>query len=299
MQLTGSSHRAKNLEPKKLALFFFIAFAWSWSWWSLFIFDVLPLPDGLGTSAIDIGSAGLSFIILLISPFGPTVSAFLITVITEGKAGVSALWERFRHGGFSVKWLAILLLFYPAYRLVVRYSSLVLGDIPQAPYEILNQPWLIFLPFLISILHGGLSEEFGWRGFALPRMQSSQNAALAAVILGFIEGCWHIPLVFWAGDERFGMSIISLILPYLAVGIFRAWIFNNTGGSILAAVLFHAAGNTAGDIVPINIPFPHFGDLMLYFIAVILVILFGPKDLVRKRVAGKGARHTIQQTQGT
>jgi hypothetical protein len=63
----------------------------------------------------------------------------------------------------------------------------------------------------------------------------------------------------------------------------RAWIFNNTGGSILAAVLFHAAGNTAGWAVPANVPSQVFADLIYTGLAVLVVLIFGPKNLMRQK----------------
>ena len=140
---------------------------------------------------------------------------------------------------------------------------------------------MILPPFIASILNGGLSEEFGWRGYALPRFQAKWNALTAAPILGLIEGCWHIPLVFMPGDERFGMLIPVLVFPYLATGIFRAWVFNNTGGSVLAAVLFHAAGNTVGWACTVNVPSQPFADLIYSGLAVVIVLIFGSRDLVR------------------
>ena len=147
-------------------------------------------------------------------------------------------------------------------------------------------PWLLLPPFIASILNGGLSEEFGWRGYALPRFQAKWNALTAALVLGLIEGCWHIPLVLMPGDERFGMLIPALVLPYLATGIFRAWIFNNSDGSVLAAVLFHAAGNTAGWAIAVNVPFRYFGDMVYLVLAVVIVLTFGPRKLVREGKTG-------------
>ena len=278
-QLPG--YKAKELDTKNLILFFLIAFGWTWFWWFLFIFDVLKMPSGIGTRDFDLGSAGALLLILILSPFGPTIGAFFLTARTEGKTGVRNLWKRFWNRKLSFKWLLVILFFYAVFRLITRYSAEFLAGIPQAPFELLSQPWLILPPFIASILTGGLSEEFGWRGYALPRLQSRWNALTAAVILGFIEGCWHIPLVFMPGEERFGMLIPALVIPYLAVGVFRTWIFNNTNGSVLAAVLFHATGNVVGEFIPINLPFRYFGDMILFSIAVVIIIIFGPKRLVR------------------
>lgn len=279
-------YRADEFDAKNLLLFFLIAFGWTWFWWFLFIFGVLEMPAGVGTPDIDLGTAGPILLILILSPFGPTIGGFLVTARAKGRAGVRDLWRRFWSRNLTFRWLVVVLLFYPVLRLIARYGAELLGGIPQAPFSSLSQPWLILPPFIASILNGGLSEEFGWRGYALRQFQSKWNALTAALALGVIEGCWHIPLTFIPGDERFGMSIWVLVLPYLAVGVFRAWAFNNTNGSVLAAVLFHAAGNTAGEIVPdVNPPFRFFWDLILYTVAFAIVLLFGPKRLVRSRRA--------------
>lgn len=279
MNLPG--YKAPQFNLKHLLLFFLIAFGWSWFWWYLFIAEIFIMPDAVGTPEMDLATIGPVFLIILISPFGPTIASFVLTALTQGKVGVSGLWQRFWHRRPSLKWLFILLLYPLFLRLTVRLSSEFLWDIPQPALQVLSQPWLILPPFIASILHGGLSEEFGWRGYALPQLQTKFNALTAALILGFIEGCWHIPLTFMSGDVRFGMPLLVLIYPYLATGIIRAWIFNNTNGSILAAVLFHAAQNTTGSLVPLNIPFAAYFNLIHFSLAGIIVLLFGPKDLVR------------------
>ena len=273
----------KTWQPWNLAFFTLIAFGWTWFWWALFIFDVLRMPSEIGTPAFDLGSAGPVLLAVIISPFGPTIAGFVMTAITEGKPGVKSLWKRFWNRNLSWKWLLVLLLFFPFKNLVLRFSAQVFSGTAQPVLSLLDQPWLILPPFIASILHGGLSEEFGSRGYALPRFQAKFNALTAALLLGLIEGCWHIPLVFMPGDQRSGMLIPLLVFPYFATGIFRAWIFNNTGGSLLAAVLFHAAGNTSGEVIPVNVPSQIFADLVYSALAVILVLIFGPKDLIRSK----------------
>ena len=279
----SQSNRTKTetWQPRNLIGFFLIAFGWTWFWWALFIFDILKMPAGIGTPDVDLGSAGPILLIVILSPFGPTIAGFVLTARTEGKAGMKRLWQRFWNRNLSWKWLWVILLFFPAKNLILRFSAQIFAGMTQPTFEWLTQPWLLLPPFIASILNGGLSEEIGWRGYALPRFQAKWNALTAALVLGLIEGCWHIPLVFLPGDERFGMLIPVLIFPYFATGIFRAWIFNNTGGNVLAAVLFHAAGNTAGWAIPVNVPSQIFADLIYSGLAVVVVLIFGPKILMR------------------
>jgi membrane protease YdiL (CAAX protease family) len=41
-----------------------------------------------------------------------------------------------------------------------------------------------------------MSEEFGWRGYVLPRFQAKWNALVSSVVLGAIWASWHVPLWF-------------------------------------------------------------------------------------------------------
>ncbi len=278
-----SRYMTDSLHPKRLAWFFLIAFGWSWLFNALIIIGVIQMPAGIGTQQTDLFSpSALNLLLLLLTPFGPSVAAFVVTVFTDGKAGVRALWGRFWNRRMNLQWLVVLLLFYPILRLIIRWSAQLFFDTAQPSLWWLSTPWILLAPFLISILHGGLSEEFGWRGYALPRLQKRFNALTAALILGVIEGCWHIPLTFIPQDARYGEPILLLVLPYLMVGVFRAWIFNNTGGSILAAVLFHAAGNAAADVVPLNVPSYWLYLGILVIVAALIVMFFGARDLMRK-----------------
>lgn len=276
-------YKTETWQLGNLIRFFMIAFGWTWFWWGLFVFDILKMPTSVGTPDFDLGTTGPILLIVIISPFGPTIAGFVLTALTKGRSGVKRLWKRFWNRNLSWKWLLVILLFFPAKNLILRLSAQAFAGISQQPFEWFDQPWLLLPPFIASILHGGLSEEFGWRGYALPRFQAKWNALTAALVLGLIEGCWHIPLVFMPGDERFGMLIPVLVLPYFATGIFRTWIFNNTGGSVLAAVLFHAAGNTAGWAIPASMPSQVLADLIYTGLAAVVVLIFGWENLMRDK----------------
>ncbi|MFW9794922.1 MAG: CPBP family intramembrane glutamic endopeptidase [Candidatus Thorarchaeota archaeon] len=280
--------RANQFVLKNLVWFLIIAFGWSWSINSLFTSGLLELPADLGTANMDIASVGLILLILIIMPFGPTISAFIIIGKTEGRNGVSSLWKRFWNRQITAEWLLTTLLFFPMYFLLVRFSAFILS-IEQPAFWIFREPWLFVPPFLASILHGGLSEEFGWRGYALTNLQAKLDATSSSITLGVIEGIWHIPLAFMPGYAGWeGRALIVFFVFWIPVSISRTWIFNNSNGSVLAASLFHAMGNTATILVPINVVELIPSDmgyiyLTLVYIPVVvtIVLLFGYKTLVR------------------
>jgi membrane protease YdiL (CAAX protease family) len=84
---------------------------------------------------------------------------------------------------------------------------------------------------------GGAWEEPGWRGFALPRLQSGRSAFLAALILGVLVAGWHLPLMV-VGDVHWSdtASIMGAVIVF-------NWVFNNANGSVLIIMIMHATNN--------------------------------------------------------
>lgn len=280
----AGGYKAKAFEPRNLAFFFLIAFGWSWLlWWLLFLSGIVTMPRS--TSEVDLGTYWPLGILSLLSPYGPTIGAFVVTAMTEGKPGVRDLWRRFWNRSFSIKWLVVTLLFFPALRLVANLVSRMLDGQAYPFLTWPNQPWM-FIPPLIAngLIHGGLSEEFGWRGYVLPRFQAKWNALVSSLVLGVIWGAWHLPLL-QAGMSS-AKSVAELVLWQTLVAIFFTWVFNNTNGSVLAAVLFHAIANSSSDIVwCCGSSAWHFYGVHL-LAGILIVIIFGPKSMVRRRPEG-------------
>lgn len=127
---------------------------------------------------------------------------------------------------------------------------------------------LAVLTFLHGFLFaGGLNEESGWRGFAIPRLQLSFSPLAAACIVWFFWALWHLPYDISSGDgvssiltNRLGFNLIWSVL--------FVWIFNRTQGSILAPAVFHPAMNTFGELLPRT----HVATLLFVLLAVGVVL---------------------------
>ena len=114
------------------------------------------MPAAVGTPDIDLSTAGPILLVVVFSPFGPTIAGIVLTALTEGRAGVKQLWRRFWNRNLSWNWLLVILLFFPLKNLILRYSAQIFAGTPQQPFAILTQPWLILPPFIASILNGGV-----------------------------------------------------------------------------------------------------------------------------------------------
>jgi CAAX protease family protein len=99
---------------------------------------------------------------------------------------------------------------------------------------------------LVVILGGPLFEEVGWRGYALPRLQPLYGPLVGTLILGLLWALWHLPQFLvpsWAeasGGRGF-LAIVKFVFIAIAFAIVTTWVFNNTKGSVLMAILVHTS----------------------------------------------------------
>jgi membrane protease YdiL (CAAX protease family) len=102
---------------------------------------------------------------------------------------------------------------------------------------------------LLIWLLGALPEEYGWRGYALPRLQRTFNPLIAGIILGVIWGLWHLPLHFIETTTQFAIPVWEYLAQTIVLSIIYTWLFKGTV-SVFVAILFHTFGNLTGAIFP-------------------------------------------------
>jgi CAAX protease family protein len=86
-----------------------------------------------------------------------------------------------------------------------------------------------------------LTEEAGWRGAVLPRLQHRMQPWRAALILGVTWAGWHLPLLATpdAGDPR--LPVAPFLLMVVATSVLISGLVNAARGSVVVAALFHAS----------------------------------------------------------
>ena len=106
-------------------------------------------------------------------------------------------------------------------------------------------PELGFIAWWLWFATSGFGEEVGWRGFLLPRLQQRHSPLASTVLLTVGWAGWHVPAFFYLPSYA---AIGLRILPGFFFGLFAGavvltWLYNRSGGSVLAAVLWHASFN--------------------------------------------------------
>lgn len=236
-------------KPRSMLIFFALAFGISWAAW-------IPLALG-STNRIPLPND--TTLLRLFGAFGPFLAAILTTAVFEGRTGIGSILRRFFIWQVNLKWY-LFVLFWPALLSLVTSGFYVLlggaaPDFANPPYfqlyplppELKAINPLIILPFVFlqqMLLGSAMGEEPGWRGFALPRLQAARNPLGSSLILGFLWGLWHLPLYFIQNDPIAETPFFWMLVGLLADSILYTWIFNNTSGSLLLVLLFHAAQAT-------------------------------------------------------
>jgi uncharacterized protein len=237
-----------------LVAFFVLAYAASWLAWLPYVLSA----DGLGVLGFRfpelMGNTQLTGI-LPGAYVGPLGSALVVTAISGGREGLRQWRQRlFR---MRVRWYWYLIVLSGVPILLVGGTLALPGAVSdlRTPSVLVVAAYLPML--LVQVLTTGLSEEPGWRDFALPLIQRRHGAALGTLILGLVWGCWHLPLFFtsWSlGGTRpdtahWWLSVGVFLLSALAISYLITWVFNHTRESLPIALLLHASNNTVASLV--------------------------------------------------
>ncbi len=201
----------------------------------------------LGVSAVGMwlaqasGNENLSILI----PLSPSLIAIAVTAVAFGRDGLRAMLKGTFIAQLNLRWTLVALLLIPTLAAIAIWVHSRLGG----PALALRTTQL--LPQVIVILLISLGEEFGWRGFALPRLQERFSALNASLVLGVVWGVWHFPGYLAGVGVPLDLPFAVFLLWAVLASILMTWVYNHTGGSILSAVLFHSAANATFNYLPL------------------------------------------------
>jgi membrane protease YdiL (CAAX protease family) len=249
--------------------FLALTFLWTWLWWT-------PLAISLkGEMTTNIP---LTLSLVLIGAFGPTLSAILVTWAQEGVSGINTLLKQVVYWRIPWQWYLVLLVLPPFLWFITLLSARFFLSMNIQ----LTAPWLLF-PFalLSSLLGGPIAEETGWRGYLVPYLQKRTTALLTGICVGIIWAIWHFPAFYVQGialaiaETGQPLAMLRYLLTAIPVGVLFVWLFNNTRGSLLISILFHASLNaSAGFAFAAQVPpLPAYQIQTLTWIYVVVVWL--------------------------
>lgn len=229
----------RHTSRRPLLAYFALAFGLTWIW-HVVTLGLLDLPF-LGV----VGAIG---------SFGPTLAAVVVTAATGGRRGVLDLLRSLVRWRVRPVWYLVAVLGLPA---AFVLAALVDRPDASASFQAPTFPAVLgsLALYLLVLGSGGpLGEEPGWRGFALPRLQERFGPLPGTLVLGVVHGLWHLPVYVLVPGYNgatgrpldIALSFGTFVVGTTALAVVFTWVVNNTGGSLLLAVLLHCSVNTAG-----------------------------------------------------
>ena len=266
--------------------YFVIAFAFTWFFWGLQLLGAqgaIPVLPGLTP----------------IGTLGPLVAAVVMTAHEGGRTGVRSLLGRVVRWRVAPVWYAVAVLGPLALTLGAMALHVALGGPPPSLGLLIGALPVLLIGFVYMMIFVALGEDVGWRGYALPALQARYGALTSSVILGAMWGVWHLPQ-FFNPDTFYSNLPFGLWLAYIVpFAVLITWVFNSTGGSVLMAMMAHAVMNASGELwktipeyatrpesaaeaVAGTVHFNLMGAIVLWVAAVVVVLVYGPRDLSRR-----------------
>ena len=231
-----------------------------------------------------------------LSALSAGTAGIILAAIEGRKGGVRELLGRFLIWRVGLQWWAFALLFMIIPAVAALYLSHLFGG-PPVDWSGLGPLYSVVPSIIMLTIFAGMGEEFGWRGFAMPRLQARHNALVSSLIIGGLWALWHIPLYFVQGTSQYDWRMVGGLIPtfvgytvfVIAWSIQYTWVFNNTKGSVLLAAVVHGAGNAWLGYIDV-FSRGHFGGIVAFsavsvMVSAIIVLMAGPTNLSRTQAS--------------
>lgn len=282
--IDSSRHLDNGPDAADVWGFLLFSHGWTWTFWGVAVamrWEAFAFP-------------GVVFVVL--GGVGPLLGGVAMTGVVDGREGLRELGRRIvdprRIPG---RWWLVTLMFIPAVTTLAAVLAVALGWTHQ-PFDLAEARSLLRRPLSLVgyaafvLLLGPLPEEIGWRGYLLDRLQVRWRAAVSSLLVGLAWFTWHLPLFAMVGYYAAAggpPDPVNFATGIVVASVFYTWLHNNTGRSVLAAILFHFTQNFTGQFLDLADATRTMQAALFVVLAVVVVAWWGPEHLRRE-----GARPT-------
>jgi uncharacterized protein len=231
--------------------FLSLTFLWSWASW------------GIAAVSTQEWTAFPTVVFYVLGGIGPTLAA--VGLVWSGASSESPgvflrRWIDYR--GLGAWWFVVILAIAIVPNALARLVPPGSGTVESSSNEVI-------LPALVAVaVLAGVAEEPGWRGYLLDTLGTARSGLVSGVIVGIVWTVWHLPFYFIRGTIQQEAGLWSQdfwwdMANRIPLAVLFAWIYLETGRSILSAILLHAADNLASVFID-----PQGNQLIIRFVAV-------------------------------
>ena len=183
-------------------------------------------------------------IYVLLSVGSPTVAAVIVLAVFEGRAGLAGLLVQYVRFRAAWRWYVLCLIFF-VIPLAYGLGKWLAVGAPALDMRLGALPGLLLITFIM----GPLSEEGGWRGYALPRMLELMGPVTASVILGLLWGAWHLPFWFVPGSYQQDIPFLGYVVAAAILSVVYTQVYLAAGRSLTICIFLHFCINLAGALL--------------------------------------------------
>jgi hypothetical protein len=236
-------------------------------------------------------------LVVLTLTIGPILTSLVLISIIDGKNELREFLSRLFRWRVSVRWYIIALLITPVFALVTLLALSSTSPLYVPGIFASKDKVTLLVSALLAGLAGGLLEEPGWTGFAIPKLRMRYSVFATGLIVGLLWGSWHFIVAFWGSGTPSGEFSLMLFLPqllfYVAVlppyRMLMVWVYDKTE-SLLISMLMHAS--LTGSILFIFMPLSISGTPLLiwylvlaiaFWVAVVIIFLSKRKSLEKDK----------------
>jgi hypothetical protein len=239
-----------SVKWKEVILFALLAYGLAWAWSGFFL---LPYSGDLLTqSTTPTGLVDqLGSMAVLPTMLAPMIAALIMRLFVS-KEGLKGSLGLLRSPIYYLAALVIPAVFVTAVVFLTTQAVVIPGGGPVGEFRWSEASGFVYLMLMVSALPITLftfGEEYGWRGYLLPRLLPLGEVR-ASVLVGVIWGVWHLPLLL-AGLNYPGvnpwLAIIIFTIVTVALSFAYTWFYVASSGSVLIVAIFHASFNNFSD----------------------------------------------------
>jgi membrane protease YdiL (CAAX protease family) len=243
---TGTAVQASpraHVNWREVTLFVVLAYGLAWAWSGFFLLPYLGDLLARSTTPTDmLGRLGAG--VTLPTMLTPMIAALIMRLFVS-REGLKGSLGLLRSPKYYLAALVIPPVFVTAVVLIVQVLGL--GEFGWSEANLTVYLMLLVIALPLTVFTFG--EEYGWRGYLLPRLVPLGEIR-ASVVLGVIWGVWHLPLLL-AGLNYPGVDVFLAIIIFtfvtVALSFTYTWFYVASSGSVLVAAVFHASTNQFSD----------------------------------------------------